>query len=346
MKAATLAGEGRLAIEERDLPRIGRADQVLLDVEACGICGTDLHILSSPPEHPCRVGVIMGHEFVGRVRETGDAVSALAPGDRVVVEANVACGQCGWCQRGLPSHCQRFTTHGIFVDGGLAPQVVVPARSCHRISDAVPRHLAALAEPLSCVVNGVRLARLEPGETAVVLGAGPIGLMFTALLRLAGGSVIAVEPAVRRRELATVLGADLAVDPTRGRVGEAVSAATGGMGADVVVDAVGTQLAVALDLVRPGGRVVLFGMNQRARAEVGQNLITRKEVQVLGAYVGRDVFPTAVRLLEQGRIDLGPMVTDRIGLLELPAALERLRRGEAVKVVVEDPGRPRGGGAG
>ncbi|HZU16215.1 MAG TPA: alcohol dehydrogenase catalytic domain-containing protein [Candidatus Dormibacteraeota bacterium] len=338
MRAATLASGGRLRIEERDPPRIERPDQVLLEVEACGICGTDLHILSSPPEHPCRVGVIMGHEFVGRVRAVGEAVAAPAVGDRVVVEANVACGQCGWCQRGLPSHCERFTTHGIFVDGGLAPRAVVPARSCHRISEAVPRHLAALAEPLSCVVNGVRLARVEPGETALVLGAGPIGLMFTALLRLAGSGVIAVEPAPRRRELAAVLGAERVVDPAREPVEEAVRAATGGIGADAVVDAVGTQLPVALDLVRPGGRVVLFGMNQRARAEVSQNLITRKEVQVLGAYVGRDVFPSAVRLLEQGRADLSPMVTDRIGLPELPAAVERLRRGEAVKVVVDDLG--------
>jgi threonine dehydrogenase-like Zn-dependent dehydrogenase len=338
MKAATLASGGRLVIDERDPPQITQSDQVLLEVEACGICGTDLHILSSPPEHPCRVGVVMGHEFVGRVRAVGDAVGSLTVGDRVVVEANVACGQCRWCQRGLPSHCERFTTHGIFVDGGLAPRVVVPVRSCHRISDAVPRHLAALAEPLSCVVNGVRLARMEPGETAVVLGAGPIGLMFTALLRLMGSSVVAVEPAIQRRRLATVLGADQAIDPARQGVEEVVQGATDGIGADVVVDAVGTQLPLALSLVRPGGRVVLFGMNQRARAEVSQNLITRKEIQVLGAYVGRDVFPTAVRLLEQRRIDLSPMVTDRVDLFGLPAAIERLRRGEAVKVVVDDFG--------
>ncbi len=135
------------------------------------------------------------------------------------------------------------------------------------------------------------------------------------------------------------------IDPARQRAGEVVGVVTGGMGADVVIDAVGTQLPMALDLVRPGGRVVLFGMNQRARAEVSQNLITRKEVQILGAYVGRDVFPTAVRLLEQRRVDFSPLVTDRINLLELPTAIERLRRGKAVKVVVEEPGRAHRSGA-
>jgi threonine dehydrogenase-like Zn-dependent dehydrogenase len=248
------------------------------------------------------------------------------------VAANVGCGECAWCRRGLENHCERFTTHGIFV-----ASVAVPAASCFPIGFDVPSHIAALAEPLSTVVNGVRLADVFPGETAVVIGAGPIGLMFTALLDLAGAKVIAIEPAQRRRELAEAMGAFRVVDPAGEDLGTVVRAVTDGLGGDVVVDAVGSQLPTALELVRKAGRIVLFGMNAEARAEISQNGVTRNELSVLGAYVGRkeDVFPVAVRLLEQRWIDFEPLVTQRIALAELPRAVEELRAGRAVKVAVE-----------
>lgn len=334
MRAAVLADVGTLALAERPLPRLRSATDVLLDVECCGICGTDLHILSVPPGHPATPGVVLGHEFVGVVREAGAEVTSLGPGDRVVVAANVSCGACAWCRRGLVNHCERFSTHGIFADGGLAPHVCVPARSCYPIAAEVPAHLAALAEPLSTVVNGARLAAVFPGEVAAVLGAGPIGLLFVALLRLAGATVLSVEPTRLRADVARRLGADRVVAPEEAQ--PAVRELSGGLGADVVVDAVGSQLPAALALVRKGGRIVLFGMNDQARAEVAQARITRDELSVLGGYVGRpeEVFPTAVRLLEQRRLDLEPLVTHRIGLDELPAAIEELRAGRAVKVAV------------
>jgi threonine dehydrogenase-like Zn-dependent dehydrogenase len=328
MRAAVLADVGTLALEERPAPLLRRPDDVLLHVEACGICGTDLHILSRPPGHPADVGVILGHEIVAVVREVGDEVASVQPGDRVVVAPNLACGECDWCRRGLPNHCERFTTYGVFVDGGLASAVVVAARACHPIAPHVPAHLAALAEPLSTVVNGARLAAASPGESAIVLGAGPVGLMFTALLTLAGATVVVVEPGEQRAELARRMGAaDVAVP----------GAAEGG--ADIVVDAVGTQLPTALDLVRKAGRIVLFGLDEAARAEIAQARITRDELTILGAYVGRDVMPEAVRLLEQGRLELEPMITHRIRLEELPEAVEQLRAGRAAKVVVEFGGR-------
>lgn len=342
MPAAVLADVGQLAVVERPLPALRGPADVLLDVQACGICGTDLQILSTPPGHPATVGVVLGHEFVGVVREAGPEVTSLGVGDRVVVATNVSCGQCVWCRRGLANHCERFTTHGIFVDGGLAPCVAVPASNCYPIAAHVPSHLAALAEPLSTVVNGLRVADVFPGETAVVIGAGPVGLMFVALLKLAGATVIAIEPAERRAALAATLGADRVVNPEREDAVRITREATEGLGADVAVDAVGSQLPTALELVRKAGRVVLFGINERARAEVAQARITRDELRLYGAFVGQDVFPAAIRLLEQGRIDLEPLVTHRIQLGELPAAVEELRAGRAVKVQVEfgDPGRP------
>jgi len=316
VKAAVLAGVGTLAVEERAEPTLVEADDVLLEVEACGICGTDLHILSVPPSHPANVGVILGHEFVGRVVGTGV---------RVAVAPNLWCGECSWCRRGLRNQCENGTTYGIFLDGGLAPRVVVKSRACYPVSGELPAHVAALAEPLSTVVHGARQANVFPGETACVIGAGPIGAMFTALLTAAGASVVVVEPTAERAELARVLGALEVVTPDE----------IGRLEADVVVDAVGSQLPAALEVASRGGRVLLFGMNERARAEIAQSRITRDELTILGSYVGQDVFPDAIRLLEQGRVDWSLLVTHRVGVDELPDAVEELRAGRALKVEVE-----------
>jgi threonine dehydrogenase-like Zn-dependent dehydrogenase len=325
MRAAVFSGPGRLEILERPVPRVDAPADVVLDVEACGICGTDLQILSVPPRHPATLGVVLGHEFVGVVADAGSDATDLRVGDRVVVAPNVSCGACGPCRRGRRNHCERFTTLGVYVDGGLAPKVRVPASQCHPISADLPAHVAALAEPLSTVVHGARQASVFPGELAVVIGAGPIGLMFVALLSHAGASVVAVEPAPERAALAERLGATSVAAP-----GDRL-----GVPADVVVDAVGSQLPTALELVASGGRILLFGVDTHARAEIAQERITRGELTILGSFVGLDVFPDAIRLLEQRRLDFEPLVTHRIGLEGLPAAVEELRAGTAVKVEVE-----------
>jgi 2-desacetyl-2-hydroxyethyl bacteriochlorophyllide A dehydrogenase len=325
MPAAVFAGHGRLEIAERPVPRVDSPDDVVLAVEACGICGTDLKILTDPPRHPATPGVVLGHEFVGVVADAGDDVASLRPGDRVVVAPNVSCGACAPCRRGRRNHCERFTTLGVFVDGGLAPKVRVPESQCHPIAPTLPAHVAALAEPLSTVVHGARQAAVFPGETALVVGAGPIGLMFVALLAAAGATVVAVEPSSERAALAERLGARSVVPP-----GEPIDGPV-----DVVVDAVGSQLETALDLVAAGGRILLFGVDTEARAEIAQERITRGELTVIGSFVGQDVFPDAIRLLEQGRVDFEALVSHRIGLEDLPTAVEELRVGRAVKVEVE-----------
>lgn len=335
MVGAVFAGDGRLELTERPVPQVQHPTDVVIQVEVCGICGTDLKILSIPQGHDATPGVILGHEFVGVVREVGSGVVSLREDDRVVIAPNVACGQCRWCLRGGWLHCEHFTTHGIFLDGGLAPFVRVPASACHLISLDVPQHIAALAEPLSTVVHGAQLAAVFPGDIAVVIGGGPIGLLYIALLRQAGATVLVVEPTSHRAEVARTMGAAAALAPDSDELREALDTATGGLGADVVVDAVGSQFATALQLVRKRGRIVLFGANTTATAPITQYHITRNQLQVVGAFVGQDVFPIAVRLLEQGSINLDPLVTHRITLDQLPKALDDLRAGSAVKVQVK-----------
>jgi threonine dehydrogenase-like Zn-dependent dehydrogenase len=333
MPAAIFAGEGRLEIGSRTLPALTRPDDVLVQVEACGICGTDLKILERPQAHPATEGVVLGHEILGVVDEAGPEAH-LAAGDRVVIAPNIGCGLCAACRRGLPNQCPNMRTLGIHEDGGLATRLRAPASACFRIAADVPGELAVLAEPLSTVAHGARLAAVFPGESALVLGAGPAGLMFTALLAAGGARVVVAEPAATRARLASALGAHEVLDPGRDDVAAAMAEITGGVGADVVVDAVGSQLATALAAVRAGGRIVLFGMNTEARTDVAQERITRRGLTLLGAYVGVDMMPLAVDILEQGAVDLTPLVTHRIDLDALPAALDDLRRGDAVKVGV------------
>lgn len=337
MRAAVFLGEGRLEIQDRDLPEITRPNEVLVKVENAGICGSDLAILATPPRHDATPGTVLGHEIVGYLTAVGEGVAGFEIGDRVVVAPNVPCGRCTECRRGLTTHCTDMTIHGVYVDGGLAPYVVVPESACYPISTAVPREIAALAEPLSTVVRGVQRAQVFPGDTAAVIGGGPIGLMFCALLRASGATVIVVEPSDQRAALATAMGAAAVVKPESDELKKALADFTDGHGADVVVDAVGSQFSACLELARTAATIVLFGVNSTATSTVHQFDITHRELDIRGAMVGRDTFPLAIRILEQGAIDFSPLITHRVDLEALGDALERLRAGEAIKAQVEFP---------
>lgn len=334
MPAAIFEGEGLLRIREVDVPQVRAPDDVLLAVRAAGICGTDVHILAVPPGHPATPGVVMGHEFTADVAAVGDGVHHVAPGDRVVVDPSVWCGTCAYCQMGVTNLCARMMGIGIFQHGGFAPFAVVPARALYRIAPTVAPEIAALAEPLADVLNGLNKASVVPGESALVLGAGPIGLLFTLLLRAAGvGRLLVAEVSSFRAAHATLCGADLVINPKEEDLAQVVRRETV-LGADVVIDAVGTLLDEAVRCVRKGGRIVLFGMNEHARPAIKQYDVTKYEIQILGTYIARGTFPLAVRLLEGGRVDFGRLVTHRLPLSEIHAGIDLLRRGQAVKIAI------------
>jgi len=333
MKAAVFKSPGVLDVADWPEPTDLAADEVLIEVECCGMCGSDVHALSVPPGHPTEPGTVMGHEFVGYVVDRGAGVSNLELGTRVVVDPDPSCGACRNCQRGMPSACLNVRAIGVYRDGGLARLCRVPARAAFVISQDVPPELAAIAEPLACVVHGVERSEVRPGDSAVVFGGGSIGCMFAALFHAAGASpTILIEPADRRRQIALDCGVDAAFTPEEwaARRDEELP-----FGADVVVDAVGSLFTDALANVATGGRVVLIGMNSTARAEISQNDITRRGITVIGSYITNFTFPTAIRLLERGTPDLSPIVTHRLSLDEVHHGLELLRSGEALKVVID-----------
>jgi threonine dehydrogenase-like Zn-dependent dehydrogenase len=334
MPAAVVAGPGDLRITKVPAPVLDGPEDVIVEVRAAGLCGTDLHVIRDPAAMGIETGTILGHELAGVVAEVGRKVSSVAPGDRVVVAAG-ACHACANCRRGHPHRCldPEAPGYGFNRPGGFAPRVRVRAADAHRLPDAVPDWVGALVEPLSTVVHGVRLARPFPGERAVVLGAGPIGLLFTGLLTLAGADVVVVEPAPARRHAAAAMGATVVL-ALGTDTPHAVREATAG-GPEIVVDAVGTQISFAVEVVRDLGRVVLFGLAPGAHAALRPWDLQSREIQLLGANVGSHTFAPAIRIAEQGRIDFTPVVSDRVALADLPLAVGRQARGEATKTVIE-----------
>lgn len=332
MRAAVFRGAGVVAVEDVAEPALEADDDVVIEVEACGICGTDLQILAVPPGHPADAGVVLGHELVGRVRAVGADSSGLATGQRVVVDPDPKCGVCVPCRAGRPASCENVRALGIFRDGALAPLVKAPSRAVFPLSDGPSSEVAALIEPLACVVNGVNKADPRPGESAIILGAGAIGCLFLAMFKAAGaGPIIVVEPQAARRAVADAVGADLTIEPAEL---DQRRRSILPRGADIIVDAVGTQFATAIEHAALGGRIVLFGQNQNARPPVHQYTITERSLSVLGSYITAFTFPTAIRLVEGGSLALEPIVTDVLPLDRLSEGLERLRSGSATKVVI------------
>jgi threonine dehydrogenase-like Zn-dependent dehydrogenase len=334
MRAAVFEGNGKVAVSDRPEPRVSRPDDVVIRIAANGLCGSDLRALAMPPEMVYDEGVIVGHEFSGTVADVGDEVT-LEPGTHVVVHPNIWCQTCWYCRSGHTNLCDRFVHVGSMRDGGAAELCVVPERMVYRVPDDMPLDLAALAEPLACVLNGTRQAAVHPGESVLVLGGGPIGLLYLMLFKAAGASPLIVsEPAPERARWARELGADEVIDPRATNLPEAVRDLCEGRGADVVVDSVGALLSDAVACVRKAGRVFVFGLNERIESVVRPADLVYREISLSGVYIARGTFPLAVSLLTQNALGFDRLVTHRLQLEDFDEAIELLRTGEAVKALV------------
>ncbi len=328
-------GNGVLEYVERDAPQIETADDVLVQIEACGICGTDLNILAVPPAHKAPPGIVIGHEGVGIVKAIGPAVQSVRPGDRVVIANRLTCGKCDYCRRGLDNQCTNYQTIGTTIDGAFAPTLRAPARALWKIDQSVPRDDAALFEPLSCAVGSVKRAPFQPGDNVAIIGAGPMGLLFALLYRTLGaGKIVLLDMAPYRLEFAQEMGMDAAINVAQVDATAEVKRLTG-LGADIVVDAVGNQLGQAIQLARRGGQVLLFGLRPHDNPPVNQYTITRYDLTVHGTFVGLHPFAQTIQLLESRRVQPSVLVTHRLPLAELERGVELMRTQQAMKVLIE-----------
>lgn len=336
MKAIIYEDVGKFAVKDVEKPRIEKGTDLLVRVDACSICGTDVHILATPPGVDATKGIILGHEMVGTVQEVGEDVKGYKPGDRIVIDNNVPCGYCEECQTGHYNTCINVNAKGVNSDGVFAQYVVVPDSVATKVPDNLPDDLAVFAEPVNCCMGGIqKLGTMMPGQTAVVLGAGPIGLYYLKLLQLKGaGKVFVSEVSDFRSQYAKDMGATRVINPAKENLAEIIKSETNGYGADIVIDAVGVLLNDALSCVRASGTILLFGLNGNARQTICQSDIATRNISILGSYIGHYTFEPTIQLLSSGIVDFRNMITHRLSLDEFGIGLEAMRKGEALEVVL------------
>ncbi len=334
MKAAVFTSPGSLAIAQLEDPSCAE-DEVVIRVEVCGVCGTDRSIFRG--EHPASTPVVLGHEYSGVVVEVGGAASGLTVGDRVAVDPNVVDGTCFYCRRGESNLCTGLAPLGISRHGGFAELSVLPARNAYRLPDEVSLEDGAMVEPLACCVHGIERAGVRPGDVAVVLGAGPIGCLLIQLARLAGAStILAIETDDARREHAVAAGADLVCRPEE--AAQSLRDMREEVGADVVIEATGDPAAAQASFahVRRGGTLLLFGVYpEPERLSVSPFRVNEDELRIVGSLNNPNAHQRAIDLLASGRIVLDGMVTHRLGLSALRAAMDRANFPAAGKITVD-----------
>ena len=340
MSALRLHAPGDLRLDEVPIPTPG-AGEVLVKVHRCGICGTDLHIAKGNFPAP-NLPLTLGHEFSGTVAALGSGVTDVAVGAPVVVDINISCGHCYYCTRGQKLFCPKVAQLGVHRAGGLAEYVTAPATNLHFLPTGLSLDTAAYVEPLACAVHGQDRVVIRSGDSVLVLGGGPMGLAHIALARMNGaGSVIVSEPDPHRRVLAQRMGADHAVDPTGDSLQEALADLTGGIGPDVVIEAVGSirTYETAIDVVRRGGKVLAYGAApQDAVMSLRPFDVYAKELTVVGSYAGTyDTWPRAIALLAGGRFDPALIVDTIRPLGEAADALKELEHNRSIVKVHIQP---------
>lgn len=341
MKAVVKAKPGPGAeLVDMETPIPG-PDQVLVKVLATSICGTDLHIYEWNEWAQARIKnlpQVMGHELCGEVLELGKDVKNVKKGDIISAETHIACGHCFLCQTGNRHICINGKIFGVDVNGVFAEYAVVPGANAWILDEKIPKDFASVMEPLGNAVHTV-LAGEITGNTVLVTGCGPIGVMSVAVSRICGATkVIATEINDYRLQLAKKVGADLVINPKKDNVVEKVLKETDGLGVDVVLEMSGNPIAIkqAFESLRPGGRFSILGIPDKPmEIDLGKDIVF-KYITVQGIN-GRLMFSTwhkTSRFLSSGRLDLEPIITHRFRLEEFEKGMELMQSGNCGKILL------------
>ncbi|MEZ6127385.1 MAG: galactitol-1-phosphate 5-dehydrogenase [Planctomycetaceae bacterium] len=340
MKALLLSEYKKLELTDLPQPEIGPED-VLVQVQACGICGSDIHGWDGssgrrvPP-------LVMGHEAAGIVSAVGNQVQNFREGDRVTFDSTVWCGKCHFCLSGRPNLCDNRMVLGVSCGdyrryGCFAEYVSVPARICCSLPDELPFEHAALIEAVSVAVHAANRTPVSLGDTAVVVGSGMIGLLVIQAIKQKGCTVIATDLNAERLRLAKKLGADATINVTEDNAVARVKELTGGRGADVALEVVGATPTIksAIDCTRKGGSVTIVG-NLAPTIELPLQSVVTRELNIFGSCASAGEYPACVNLLASGRIQVEDMITAKAPLEQGHDWFSRLYAGEpnAMKVVL------------
>jgi L-iditol 2-dehydrogenase len=347
MRAAVYRGVNDVRVETVPVPEIGPGE-VLVKIHTCGICGTDLKKIHTGSHDAPRV---FGHEMAGTIVRAGEGVSGFAIGDRVMVYHHIPCGECYYCSKQTFAQCEAYKKVGCTAGfapsgGGFAQYIRVMDRIVRggmvKIPDGIPFEQAAFIEPVNTCYKAVQLLKLQPDETVLVIGQGPIGILLAALARRAGAKVLTSDLYPERHAIAAKFGLDHPLD-ARGDVPAAAKAATEGRGADVALLAVGGNalIKVAMDAIRPGGRVVLFAQTQHGEAPFDPATVCMDEKTLMGSYSSSLTFNEDVnRLVFDGYrngFDLTRLISHRFALEDAVAAIELAShpQPDSMKIVIQ-----------
>lgn len=330
--------EPGVEVQDRAVPEVTDTD-ILVKLKAGSVCGSDVHVFEWTLSYEFMpLPVILGHEFSGEVVSIGSKIKTVAVGDRITAMPGMSCSRCVYCQVGRPDLCRARISMGLAGDGAFAEYVKLTANATtFKLSATLSYEAASLTEPLSVVLRAVDLATLRVGQTAAVLGPGPIGLLTTQVVKLSGVSLLMVAGTsidVNRLKTAKEFGADITIDVTKDDpVKKAMSLTRGGF--DVVLEASGSPKSVpqALAMLKPGGKVILIGIHP-APGEIPTTDVVRRSKSIIGAYgYDADIWNRALTLLNTGKVKTEPMITHRLPLSEATHGFELLVKKEATKVI-------------
>src|SRR5215831_479822 len=328
MKVATWQGADRFTIDSAPEPVAGPG-QVLVDVHAAGICGTDVH--ATQGLFPWKPPLVLGHEYTGVIREVGRGVNKSLVGRTVGCEPSYGCGECAECAAGRVSQCPKCVRVG-----GFAERVVLPVANVHPLPRGLDPVTAAMTEPTACCLAGLEKFQMPRGATVLVIGGGIMGLVTMALAKRRGGKrLIMSDPITERREMARRLGANVVIDPARENLRDKVMELTGGRGADVVCEAVGKPelVAEAITLTRPNGFFQLVGVNPKgSRLPLDLWDVHFREIRFGGAFGRGTAYKRALALMP--KLDLKRLVTARFPLERIEEAFAHAAAGRGVKTMI------------
>lgn len=338
MKSAVFYGRHDLRVEQSVKPQPG-PKEVLIQVKACGICGTDVHIYEgdkgaaevNPP-------TILGHEFSGIIAETGCDVERFQAGDRVCIDPNCYCGSCDFCRNGEVHFCENMIGYGTTRNGGFAEYCVVNESQVYRLGENTTFEQGAMAEPVACCLHGIDMCDIRPGHQVVVIGGGMIGMLMLQLAKLAGAAKVALlEPVEKKREMGSRLGADVCIDPLHDDVKVRLKE-TGMAWIRTVIECAGlpSTMEQAIDLAGNKGTVMMFGLTKPdAQIAVKPFQIFQKELTLRASYINPCTQDRALHLIDSGRLDVQSMVCRPIGLEELGKVLsDPAMRAEGKYIVI------------
>jgi (R,R)-butanediol dehydrogenase/meso-butanediol dehydrogenase/diacetyl reductase len=327
VRAARFHGKSDIRIEDLDIPKIKEQDEVLVEVQWCGICGTDLHeyvvgpIVTPVSPHPLTGATLpqtLGHEFSARVVEAGAQVTDVAVGDRVAIMPAIVCGRCRFCRQGLGHLCVRFACTGLSAEtGGLAQYAVLKEYQVAKLPDGVSDLEGAVVEPASVAAYGIDRVGVRGGDVVLITGAGPIGVLSAMYADALGASTVVIaEPNPNRAALARQMDIGPVIDPTQDGFAEFIDDLTNGGGVDVVAECSGTTpgLTTAMNSVRTRGSIVQTGLHTKP-ATIDAMRLSAKDISYVGSwcYLITD-WPRIIRLIASGKYPVSKAVTSRIGL--------------------------------